>query len=525
MRKAVIVCACAETAKDLQHLISWEALDIEIVGTAFDGNEAADMIWTLRPDLVVSEIYLTGMSGLELLAQYGGKGFSKFIFISQYKRFEYVKEALSGGAVEYLVKPVSSRALEKAVKKALVIMEEQDAAMVLRQSSLVLHPFFSQITENREFAGAELISNFSALLGGKDEPVFMGLCFGIAEKSKTALESMNYERRLLQTFIAFNSIRDDLEHRGYGCFLRKDESKCCMLGIFSPWEDHISILKESIERVYEKTGYTLTAGVGRACHNADELHMTYEDSLVAMDMHYFRRTDIISFDGTVHIPKASNDDFDAAVMQVFHSIATKSPGTEEAVDKVMDIISDLHMGNKSAAFNRVMVFTGDLCQLLYANRLLGGSFSQRQDALQHYLESCRDFEELRVRLKDYYTELKTNIYSSSARRSTEEIYKVQQFVMEHYNEEISIKTLSEIACVSPHYFSAYFKAETGQNYKAFLTGIRMENALKMVLNTNFKTYEIAEKVGYNNVRRFVDAFRNIYNMSPAEYRKKHKNQN
>ena len=524
MRKAVIACACAETAKNLRHLISWDALDVEIVGEATDGIAAAEIIRNLRPDLVLSEICLPGKSGLELLAEFGGKGFSKFIFISRYKRFEYVREALSGGAVEYIVKPVSSKVLEKAVKKALVLMEEQDAAMVLRQSSLLLHPFFSQITENREVVGSDLISDFSSLLGGKDEPVFIGLCFRLTEEAQIMLESMNYERRLLQTFIAFNAIRDDLEHRGYACFLRKDESKCCMLGIFSPWEDPISILRDSMTRVSAKTGLGLIVGMGRTCRNAEELHMTYEDSMVAADMHYFRKCDVISYNGEAHVPKATNEEFDAAVNRVFHSIVTKSSEMDAAIDDVLDIIRDLHMGNRQAAFNRAMVFTGDLCQLLFANRLLGGSFTERQDALQHSLESCRNFEQLRLRLKEYYEELKANIYSSSARRSTEEIYKVQQFVLEHYNEEISIKTLSEIACVSPRYFSAYFKAETGQNYKAFLTGIRMENALKMVLNTNLKTYEIAEKVGYNNVRRFVDAFRSIYDMSPADYRKKHKNQ-
>ena len=129
---------------------------------------------------------------------------------------------------------------------------------------------------------------------------------------------------------------------------------------------------------------------------------------------------------------------------------------------------------------------------------------------------------LRRVLKNYYISLSRDIYSASNRRSTQEIYKVQQYILEHFSEELSLKTLAEIACVSPHYFSAYFKAETGQNYKAFLTHIRMENALNMVLNSDLKTYEIAEKVGYNNVRRFVDAFRAAYGMSPSDYRKSNK---
>ena len=100
--------------------------------------------------------------------------------------------------------------------------------------------------------------------------------------------------------------------------------------------------------------------------------------------------------------------------------------------------------------------------------------------------------------------------------------RVQNYIQEHYAEDISLKTLAEVACVSPHYFSAYFKAETGQNYKAYLTRVRMEQALHLVLDTDMKTYEIAQQVGYNNGRRFADAFRAAYQLSPMDYRKLHK---
>ena len=74
-------------------------------------------------------------------------------------------------------------------------------------------------------------------------------------------------------------------------------------------------------------------------------------------------------------------------------------------------------------------------------------------------------------------------------------------------------------CVSPSYFSTLFKNTTGENYKSFLINIRLEEAIKLVLSTDLKTYQLAERVGYNNVRRFVDAFKNKYGVSPTEYRK------
>ena len=119
----------------------------------------------------------------------------------------------------------------------------------------------------------------------------------------------------------------------------------------------------------------------------------------------------------------------------------------------------------------------------------------------------------------YYEELLWHISETGKNRDSILIEDVKQYIREHYMEEISISRLSEIACVSKNYFSAMFKKETGMNYKAYLTQIRMEAALKLLQETDDKTYEISEKIGYNNVRRFVDAFKQIYSVTPAEYRK------
>ncbi len=509
--------------KGLHKLIDWAALEIEIVGEATDGLTAEQMILDLHPDLVISDIRMPGLTGLELMERHkGGAGAPKFIFISGYEEFEYVRQALSGGAVDYLLKPVSSSELEKAVRKSLGLMAASSAAALFRQSSVPLQDFFSQLTANREFTGTDLYQNFASLLGGKDSPVFIGLCFGLTQESSRQLDQLPYERQLLQSFVAFNTVRDDLERSGYGCFLRKDERCCCMMGIFSPGEDPDMVLREVMERTAAKTGYRLRVGVGRLCQSAEELMATYEDSVRAFDLYYFEQKDLLSWDGSLRKPTATNEDFDDAVKQVFHSIVTRSTSVKADVDRVLDIIADLHYNNRLAAYSRAMLFTGDLCQQLYASHLLTGSFGERQDALQHVLEHCDTYSMLRQQLQDYYRDLLPDVYHMASRKNTAEIYRVQEYIQAHYDEEISLKALAEMACVSPHYFSAYFKSETGQNYKAYLTQVRMEKALKLVLDTDLKTYEIAEKVGYNNVRRFVDAFRGVYQISPMDYRKLHK---
>ncbi len=520
MWKALLVDDEAVIVKGLRRLIDWSALNVQIVGEATDGLTAAEMIEKYAPDFVISDIRMPGLSGLDLMERSRmGVRSPKFIFISGYEEFEYVHQALTGGAVDYLLKPVSADALERSVRKVLGAMEDSSAAALFKPSSMPIVEFFSQLRASREFADEDLYENFTSLLAGKPDPVFRGLCFGLCPESVEKLRDLPYERQILQSFIVFNGMRDDLERSGYGCFLEKNDESSSMLGIFSRGEDPVALMQAAIEREYERTGYRLRLGMGRACTNPENLSDSCADAVHAYELYYFHPEEIICCNGETHQPTVSNEAFDDAVNKVFRDIVAKSPELGADVDAVLDIIEDLHYGNRGATFNRVMVFTGDLCQLLYANRLLSGSFASRQDALQHRLEECRLFSELRRVLKEYYFSLLPDIYEATGKRSPEDILRVQKYIDEHYNEELSLKSLAAVARVSPHYFSAYFKSETGQNYKAYLTKVRMEHALQLVLNSDLKTYEIAEKVGYNNVRRFTEAFRAAYGMSPADYRK------
>lgn len=511
----------AVIVKGLRRLIDWEALHTRVVGEATDGEMAARLMEELRPDLVISDIRMPGMTGLELMERFRQGDYTpKFLFVSGYEEFSYVRQALSGGAVDYLLKPVRAQDLEAAVRKALGMMADSSAAALLRPPEGQLQDFFQQITADRSFSGSELCRKFRSLVGDRTQPVFAGLCFGLLPREEARLEQLPYERRLLQKFMVFNSARDQLERSGSGCFLRKDDSRCCLMGIFSPEESVEDRLRDVLDQTQEKTGYALRVGVGRPCQRVEELSDTLQEAEQAFELYYFREEPVLIWDGAVP-PPITNEDFDQAAKAVFHGIVAKSDGVLDAVDRVMDAIAALHYGNRRAAFNRTMVFTGHLCQQLFDNHLLTGSFAQRQDALQHALEDAPTFGELRRRLLSYYKQLLPDVYQTARGKSTQEICRVRQYIEENYGQEISLKTLAEVACVSPSYFSAYFKAETGQNYKAYLTRVRMEQAIHLVMSTDLKSYEIAERVGYNNVRRFVDAFRAAYQMSPADYRKLH----
>lgn len=205
--------------------------------------------------------------------------------------------------------------------------------------------------------------------------------------------------------------------------------------------------------------------------------------------------------------------------EAYHAIIAHDESYLEKIDKIMDKVEAIHYGNKNAALSRVLYFVAEIGTKLFQYQLIEGDYNEMQEKLQKDTESRKTFRALRECIRNYYQNLWILLDNNGKSKDKVMIEQVKNYIKAHYAEDMSIKELADVACVSQNYFSALFKKETGQNYKAYLTSIRMEEAIKLLRTTDLKTYEIGEKVGYNNVRRFVDAFKQIYNVSPMEYRK------
>lgn len=104
-------------------------------------------------------------------------------------------------------------------------------------------------------------------------------------------------------------------------------------------------------------------------------------------------------------------------------------------------------------------------------------------------------------------------------QENDSIFKVKEYISEHFSEDITLEKMAQMVYMNPYYFSAFFKKETGENFKAYLLEVRMKKALQYLMETNMKTYELASQVGYKDVRTFTDKFRDFYGCSPAKYKK------
>lgn len=188
---------------------------------------------------------------------------------------------------------------------------------------------------------------------------------------------------------------------------------------------------------------------------------------------------------------------------------------------MIELIRKLHYGNRYAVVNRCILFAGSLYDDL---RAYGGEPDEEAErGQQQFMERLRtsvDFRELREVFLAYYTEIVQRMAAQAVAWDSPAITQVVDYMRRHYETDINMYSMAELACVNPVYFGALFKKTTGQNFKSFLTDIRMEEARRLVITTDLKTYAITEKVGYTNPRQFTEKFREYYGCSPSEYKRR-----
>lgn len=521
MWKVVIADDEGVILRGLKKLIDWESVEVELAGEARDGQQLKEVIEQTDPDIVIADIMMPHMTGLEVIRWYNeAHSHAKFIFVSGYQEFTYAKEALKSGAVDYLLKPVGRKDLEDAVRKAIQKLEEQNTIEIFKEEDDEMQKLFREINDGQGFENDELYKLFETENIDFEGHFFVGICVGIRPDVAADMVQDSFERFNLLRFSIYSQISQKL--RGKAFVLRKDDCALHLMGVFPCGEEDIFVEKyvmPVVQQVSEQVHTELSVGIGMYSTDAKQLKNAYKTAKFAFELYYFEEKPLIDFRNIHKDYTVSFEDYAKSVDEAYHAIIAHDDSYLEKIDKIMDNVEAIHYGNKNAALSRVMYFAAEIGTKLFQYQLVGGDYNEMQEKLQKDTEQRKTFHALRKCIWDYYQNLWVLLDKNGKSKDKVMIEQVKDYIKAHYAEDMSIKELADVACVSQNYFSALFKKETGQNYKAYLTSIRMEEAIKLLRTTDLKTYEIGEKVGYNNVRRFVDAFKQIYNASPMEYKK------
>ena len=193
-----------------------------------------------------------------------------------------------------------------------------------------------------------------------------------------------------------------------------------------------------------------------------------------------------------------------------------------AVENLLAAVPPITDGRADAAVYHLLV-----CRRMVQARLersgvqcAGGS----NDLLDAARETA-DYPALEALFKKSLEELYGQMAGQVKKNEHKDIQKVTDYIAAHYRENLTLEVLAKHIHMNPFYFSSYFKKQLGQNFKDYLNRVRMEHALELLLNSDKRSYEIAEEVGFKDYRYFNEVFSRYYGKTPAAYRKSFKEQN
>lgn len=351
----------------------------------------------------------------------------------------------------------------------------------------------------------------------------VGVTFGGLPEIVSIKEKYSFQEFILTTYAFYNRILKEFTDQGIGFELYRTAHMIHMMAVYPKSckdiyvQKYIKPLLELIQREYE---VHVCVGVGKPVESKEQLYESFEAAKYAREFYFFRQQPIIEYNSIVKTFERAPEEYVLYLEESFSAILMKSPDALKKIIQTVNVIAEIHFGNWQAVLMRIMFFTGDLTGKLFRYKLLQGDFFKLQDELQAKILNAKTLRQAKGYVREYYADILSHIYNEGRGSSKLAIDQVKTYIQEHFMEDISISKLAQVACVSPNYFSHMFKNETGKNYKEYLTQVRMEQAIPLVLNTDYPLYRIAESVGYNNTRTFVDAFKGVYGESPKKYKQR-----
>lgn len=545
MYKLILVDDEEDVREGVVREIDWEAIGFEVIEKAENGREALEMVERLQPDVVVTDIQMPFMNGLQL-AEAIRERFPtiKLIILTGHDEFEYAQRAIKLHIDEYVLKPFSAQELINALLKVKGHIQEEVAhrenVQLLmehyRKSMPVLKENFLATLMNRKLPREEVVekaANYGIEISGKSFVAAVMSIDGVLipeeelenreELSKSV--SLKYSPdQALKYFALLNISEEIVNKRRLGLvFMHNDQ--VVVLAVResedreSALQETMKVLEEVRQNVEKYLKFTLTVGIGTVMKDVTTISYSYEDAVLALDYRLILGNNrIISIDDVEmrSVEKVRFDDVKEHALTRCIKV-----GTNQEIRETMGELFQGIEGAVSVKDYQIYLLEILTCILkaakdsnLNVDEVFGDNFVPFTE-----ISKFTSLEEAKHWLAELCGSMMNHIATDRQYTYKNLVEMAKDYTKNHYHEgDITINKVCGHLHISAGYFSSIFKKETKMTFVNYLNHIRMEAAKEMLRSTDMKALEIAEKVGYADANYFSFSFRKNVGVSPKEYR-------
>ena len=500
MRSVLIVDDERIEREGIAALLQMGNYNLEIL-EAVNGKEALTILKEKKPEILLSDIRMPFMDGIELTrqAKIMNPDMAVVIF-SGFSDFNYAKEAIRNGVLEYILKPVNPDDFHKVIQKAEKEIERRKKKE-------------SREMKEKNFLQQYFLQNY--LYSGKAETL---------EKAKEMIDMDKWNGWhcgiLIESDVAFfdtaeetleEEIQKELRRVCFYLNLNARQSLLLFQDVYCDYQLVANHLYNFMKRKYRDSFYLAVSRKFEGCECLPEileqLEQQMEEKFYHPEKHVFSNEDDV-------LKLSVGEVQDSQIMQMISEDITRKD-TDQLRKHFACLKEKYHDNTQYSAMYIKFVFSNVIQELFQENQFSG------ERRLEHEIErlyNCRNIMEILEVTEDNIKEYEAFLDRSMS-SSRNEVAAVKNYIYQHYEEDLNLEMLAEKVYLSSGYLSFIFKKETGMNLNRYIRVFRMEKAKELLCSTNMKVAQVSERVGFANVSYFCRSFREYYGSSPESYRK------
>ncbi|GGD53695.1 response regulator [Paenibacillus nasutitermitis] len=497
-----------------QHLSSleeWESLQCAIVGEAANGREALELIPLVKPQLVITDIRMPEMDGIELAGMIRRiYPHIHVMFISAYDDFEYAKQAMKLGVCDFITKPIQ-------------VSEMIDSVELLQQGILRMN---EDERLEREKAISLLLSEDTGIMEAQN----LLVAHHVQDRSIQVIlvEIDNADlMHLSERPLSFIVLRELVDHRlqdqpqMYWTYLDRSGIYIVLFAAddmpLAGGVQSMQIANQLLDEIGKLSGYSLSIGISRPLPSAAELREGFRQSKQCMEYRMLLgKGSIISYEALIGLEKGRMDKEDKAMTELLMHIRR---GDGSQIPAALRVI---YREMLAAGLDKKVIQHYALEVLTRADQMLEelhipippeSSIDAKQKIFSYSILS-----DLLEFLSGYLSQAAYLIAQQSDTGTPSIIRRIHLFLEQHYKEDVTLASLSAKLHMNHSYLSRLIKKQTGVHFRDLLWKHRIDKAKELMRQQELKTFEIAYELGFKDPSHFSQVFKRMVGVSPSDYR-------
>ena len=512
--------------------IDWKSLDCELVGDCENGKQASEFVKEHPVDIVLTDILMPYMDGMEL-SKFLHDNYPDVVIVifSGFGEFEYAKKAIQYGVSEYLLKPVTAMELTGVINK----MKEKVDQLRSEKNKM------NKLTENSEKyrKNAQVIrsKNMEALVNCTTDVsksiqrlAEMGIDISAISyrvalfdidlySGMYELDTEKQQESALMAFVLYN-ISDEIVTREEAGFAYQEGNNRVGILFQEKWSRNFTektreICREIQEKTKEVMGFDVSMGIGKWVKKPEELVQSHNMAQDTLQYRYLLGGNLLI--DMEEQPEEKNLSIKAYVEKLPAALkAGKKENAEHILEQISSEIKEARVDKSRACvyLQQIIRAADETCEDMVPDSKL---FSKREALLQQVTEQ-NSFDSAVELVRNHIGEIFQTLSDANSSSGQRQARLALDYIQKNYMDpDLSLNSICSYLNISTSYFSTIFKDLTGETFTEVLIRTRMEKAKELLENTTMKNYEIAEKVGFADPHYFGISFKKMTGCTPTEY--------